>query len=116
MREEIEFVRRYLEIEEARFRDRLQVRIHVDAAVEEITVPALILQPLVENAIKHGLAPKIEGGILSVSARCTDHNLLLIVEDDGIGLDSKRMERQCIPGANSTGRTTSTGVGLANIS
>ena len=115
VREEIEFVRRYLEIEEARFRDRLQVRIHVDAATEEIKVPALILQPLVENAIKHGLAPKIEGGILSVSARCADHDLLLIVEDDGVGFCGKDFQRPSALVENGNGRATSTGVGLANV-
>lgn len=115
VREEIEFVQHYLEIEEARFRDRLRVRIQMDGATEEIKIPALILQPLVENAIKHGLAPKIEGGVLSVSAHRTEHDLLLIVEDDGVGFCSMDLERPFALVANGNGKATSTGVGLANV-
>jgi two-component system, LytTR family, sensor kinase len=104
VREEIDFVRRYLEIEEVRFRDRLRVRIEVDPAAAELTVPALILQPLVENALKHGLAPKISGGILTVSANRSDSGLLLTVEDDGVGVHKNR----------TNGKAKSTGLGLAN--
>ena len=115
VREEIEFVRQYLEIEQARFHDRLRVRIDIDAATSDIKVPALILQPLVENAIKHGLAPKIEGGTVSISARRAEGSLLLIVEDDGVGFGSQIAKYPPPVGANGKGRTRSTGVGLANI-
>ncbi|MBV9180784.1 MAG: histidine kinase [Acidobacteria bacterium] len=115
VREEIEFVRRYLEIEEARFRDRLQVHIDMDSTTAEMQVPALILQPLVENAINHGLAPKVEGGQVFVSARCLDHGLLLVVEDNGIGFVGRMVEHP--PGARANGnrKSRSTGVGLTNI-
>jgi two-component system LytT family sensor kinase len=111
VREEIEFVRRYLEIEEARFRDRLQTCIHLTAEAAEIKLPALLLQPIVENAIKHGLAPKLEGGSLTISASSSDSWLLLTVEDNGVGL---------APAASGVsqnrGRSRSTGTGLANTS
>jgi two-component system LytT family sensor kinase len=115
VREEIEFVSKYLEIEKARFRDRLQVRIDVEPGLGEIDVPAMILQPLVENAIKHGLAPKMEPGILSISVRQANRCLLLTVEDDGMGPRSPRPDR-CQPLSNGNRRTASTGLGLANTS
>jgi two-component system LytT family sensor kinase len=114
VREEIEFLQKYLEIEEVRFRDRLRVRVDIDGATSEMKVPALILQPLVENAIKHGLAPKIEGGTVSISTRCADGRLLLMVEDDGVGFEGALVERSR-DATNGDARTRSTGVGLANI-
>lgn len=106
VREEIDFVRRYLEIEEARFRDRLQVRVQIDPAAAEMSVPALILQPVVENALKHGLGPKMSGGVLTISASHSERGLILMVEDDGIGLHRN--------GKNGNSRFKSTGVGLTN--
>ena len=109
--EEIEFVRRYLEIEEARFRDRLQTTIHLAPEVAEMKVPALLLQPIVENAIKHGLAPKLEGGSLTISASRSDSWLLLTVEDNGVGLASAANGA-----AKNAGSFRSTGTGLVNTS
>jgi two-component system LytT family sensor kinase len=83
--EEIEFLRTYLFIEEVRFGDRLSVTIDVDPAVADEPIPSLILQPVVENAIKHGLAPKIGAGHLSISARRQGEFVQLEVEDDGVG-------------------------------
>jgi two-component system LytT family sensor kinase len=113
VREEIEFVRRYLEIEEARFHDHLQVCIQVDSSAAEMEVPSMILQPLVENAIKHGLAPKLGAGILRVSVGRIDNGLVLTVEDDGVGFATSRSEPR---NANGKGSKRSAGVGLANTS
>jgi len=100
VRDEIEFLRAYLYIEEARFGDRLRVEIAVDPALAGEAVPSLILQPLVENALKHGLGPKPGPGHLSISVSAEDGFLQLRVEDDGMGL---------------TTRPESQGVGLANV-
>jgi two-component system LytT family sensor kinase len=108
VREEIDFLRRYLEIEEARFRDRLQVTIEVAPDTTEIHVPALILQPIVENAIKHGLGPKVGGGRLKISAARCNSTLVLSVEDTGIGLGPHRLE------STPNGKARSTGMGLTN--
>jgi two-component system LytT family sensor kinase len=83
--EELDFIRQYLAIEQVRFGERLTVQIEVDPAVRRRTIPALILQPLVENAIKHGLAPKIGPGLLTIQVRETDDCLRLSVEDNGDG-------------------------------
>ncbi|HLG87282.1 MAG TPA: histidine kinase [Alphaproteobacteria bacterium] len=81
--EEIRMQRLYLDIEEARFPDRLTVVIDVPPDLENVYVPGLILQPAVENAIKHGVARSMTPVTLVIRARLVDHDLLLTVEDDG---------------------------------
>jgi signal transduction histidine kinase len=83
--EEIELVRQYLRIEGERFHDRLRVRIDTQDSTCDALVPSLILQPLVENAIRHGIASRIDGGTVSVHARRTAGDLVLEVLDDGGG-------------------------------
>ncbi len=100
VRDEIDFLRAYLSIEEARFGDRLRVKLAVAPDIAGEAVPSLILQPLVENALKHGLAPKPGPGSLIVSVCAEGGVLRLEVEDDGVG-----------PGE----RSDSGGVGLANV-
>ncbi|HEY5837737.1 MAG TPA: histidine kinase, partial [Pyrinomonadaceae bacterium] len=68
LREELEFLNNYLQIEQTRFHDRLTVRMDIDPAVLTATVPNLILQPLVENAIRHGIAPRAQPGVIDISA------------------------------------------------
>jgi len=85
--EELAFTRGYLEIEQARFGERLRVDWEVAEAATRVGVPGLILQPLVENAVSHGLAPRARGGRVVVSARLDDGRLRLEVADDGVGVD-----------------------------
>ena len=85
IRDEIEFLRTYLYIEEARFGDRLQVKIDVAPGLERVQIPSLILQPLVENALKHGLGPKPGPGHLTITVRTDGDQLQMTVEDDGMG-------------------------------
>ena len=86
LREEIDFLQRYLEIEQARFGDRLKVRIAVEPEVLDCKVPNLILQPLVENSIRYAVAPRASGGCIDISARRSIGSLRLSVVDDGPGL------------------------------
>jgi two-component system sensor histidine kinase AlgZ len=83
--EEVEAVRGYLEVESLRLGDRLRTRIQLDSECEEYLIPPLLLQPLVENAVLHGVAPRVEGGTVEVSASRTDGELRLRVSDDGPG-------------------------------
>ena len=83
---EIEFLKKYLEIEQARFGDRLEVSFAIAADVTTALVPQLIVQPLVENALRHGLAPRAEPGKLAVTAHRDDGSLCVRVSDDGLGL------------------------------
>jgi two-component system LytT family sensor kinase len=106
VREEIDFLRTYLSIEEARFGDRLQVEIDVDEAAAAAEIPSLILQPLVENALKHGLGPKTGAGRLWITARAEGDAIRMTVEDDGLGPQSRVRELV---------ERESAGVGLANV-
>jgi two-component system, LytTR family, sensor kinase len=83
---ELEFLRKYLEIERMRFADRLVVRFDVSAEAESAFVPTLLLQPLVENAIKHGVARKSGAGHIDIAARREDDKLHIEIRDDGVGL------------------------------
>jgi hypothetical protein len=85
LRVELELTRKYLDIEQVRFGDRLTVDWHVDESVLDCEVPSLIVLPLVENAIRHGLSPKVGPGALTIGAYSKGARLLLTVEDDGLG-------------------------------
>ena len=83
---EVQFLERYLAIEQVRFSDRLRPRIEIDAAVARAAVPRFLLQPLVENALRHGIAQRADAGLLEVSAWKESGQLVLTVRDDGPGM------------------------------
>ncbi|MBI5444106.1 MAG: histidine kinase, partial [Deltaproteobacteria bacterium] len=85
LRSELELTRKYLDIEQVRFGDRLRVEWSVDESVLDCQVPSLVVLPLVENAIRHGLSTKVGPGRLTISARPEGASLLLTVQDDGLG-------------------------------
>jgi hypothetical protein len=82
---ELDLIRHYVDIQQARFADRLSVRFDIDDAARDGMVPSLILQPIVENAILHGIAPRAAAGSVSIAAHRRDGILALAVSDDGIG-------------------------------
>lgn len=86
LRDELHFLRRYLDLEQVRFRDRLVVEAAVPDALLEAEVPNLILQPIVENALRHGIGARTGVGHLAIRARRNGHGLELEIEDDGPGL------------------------------
>jgi signal transduction histidine kinase len=98
--QELAFLERYLEIMQIRFQGRLQVDTHLDAGVADALVPTLILQPLVENAVKHGVSKVDASGRIEISVRRVGDRLVLAVRDNGPGLDG--------------GDTGDEGVGLRN--
>ena len=105
---EIELIESYLDIEHARFEQRLRVRIDVPMALRSLRVPPLVLQPIVENAVKHGIAPLLRGGDVTVTARLEPdgdrHLLVLEVHDSGVGVGAVDLR---------AGRNA--GVGLSNV-
>ena len=105
---ELEHVRAYLAIEIARYGDRLRVLYEVEEAAMGCSLPALILQPLVENAVKHGLLPREEGGNIWIMARRRDGIIDIAVRDDGVGIDPEKMDTLL-----SAGNGSSKGIGLA---
>ncbi|MGA9529438.1 MAG: histidine kinase [Terriglobales bacterium] len=108
LREEVAFIDNYLDIEVVRFgHDKLKVVKELDPTSLEAMVPSMILQPLVENSIKHGLAPKVEGGSIILRSRVIKSRLVIEVEDDGVGMDATQ---QLAPsGADGAG------IGMANV-
>ncbi|MFN7949874.1 MAG: histidine kinase [Blastocatellia bacterium] len=112
VREEFDFLRTYLEIEQARFGTRLQVEITVDPPAAALLIPPLLLQPLAENAIKHGLAPRLTGGWLRLRAIDEGARLRLLVEDDGLGWrQPDKPTSACCQSSGGTGG----GIGLKNV-
>lgn len=101
IREEVQMLESYLEIERMRFNERLHVSVNVDERTLDARVPELVLQPLVENAIKHGIMPRRGGGRVDISVQKHGSELELEVRDDG-------------PGMSAEAATRGTGVGLAN--
>lgn len=105
LQQELEALARYLEIEQIRFQDRLQVEMKIDPETLTARVPHLILQPLVENAIRHGIAPLSSASKIEISAARQDGRLELLVRDDGPGLpDGKAAFKEGIGLANTRAR------------
>jgi LytS/YehU family sensor histidine kinase len=86
LKEELEFLELYLDIQQMRFSDRLKVEMHIEPEVLDAMVPNLILQPLVENAIRHGVSRRAASGTVGVSAKRENGSLLIRIYDDGLGL------------------------------
>jgi signal transduction histidine kinase len=87
---EVEFLERYLHLQEVRLGDRLDARVEVEGRVDDVEIPAMVLQPLVENAVEHGIARRREGGRLRVRIVRADGQVTLDIEDDGPGLEPGR--------------------------
>jgi signal transduction histidine kinase len=100
--EEVEYLERYLDIQKIRFGERLQASVRIPAELLGAQVPTLLLQPLVENAIKHGIAKRAAGGTVRVDGACRDGELRLRVTNDG-------------PGLAADWQATNTGVGIDNL-
>jgi signal transduction histidine kinase len=88
LQEELEFLQKYLEIEQTRFQDRLSVRFDIDPETLDAEVPRLFLQPLVENAIKHGVSPKPGDGLVQIASRRKGDTLWIEISDNGVGLSA----------------------------
>ncbi|HYE72202.1 MAG TPA: histidine kinase [Blastocatellia bacterium] len=90
LRQELEILERYLEIEQIRFQDRLTVKMHIDPAALDALVPQFFFQPLVENAIRHGIANRESGGTIDIYAQRKDSEVYLEVRDNGPGFDASK--------------------------
>jgi len=109
LREEFEFIDNYLDIEVVRFgRDKLRVVKELDPSSLDVVVPSMLLQPLVENSIKHGLSPKVEGGSIFLRSHISGSRLIIEVEDDGVGMGGDQLEE--------SSSWSGMGIGMANIS
>ncbi|TDC00654.1 sensor histidine kinase [Micromonospora fluostatini] len=116
--EELRSIDRYLTIERARFGDRLQVRLQIAPEVLPVTLPFLCLQPLVENAVQHGLSRKPGTGMVSIEARDAGAECHITVEDDGVGMDPTTLTRgiaDLTRGGSDPGEDPGQHVGLSNV-
>ncbi len=105
LREELHFIDDYLDIEVARFgRDNLEIVKNVEDEALEAFVPSMLLQPIVENCLKHGLAPKIDGGRIQLRTRNRDGRLHIEIEDNGVGISEEKMPHVYVEG-----------IGLSNV-
>jgi two-component system sensor histidine kinase YesM len=117
VREEVEHIRNYLIIQKMRYRDKLDFTIDVDESIYGERVPKILLQPLVENSIYHGIKNKKGRGTVKVTGRREGRNILLQVVDDGVGIDPEEMERILCAAPGNTSRTDrgAAGVGVRNV-
>jgi two-component system, LytTR family, sensor kinase len=116
LRDELEFADDYLDIEVARFgAEKLRVVKDIPPETLEVLVPSMLLQPLIENSIKHGLEPRIAGGTVTLRSRLQQGRLIVTVEDDGIGM-SPELASATDSGARRSGLLQAgTGVGMRNV-
>src|SRR5687768_11482821 len=105
--DELQYVEKYLRLEQARFGERLRVRVQVDPEVLHAVVPVLSVQPLVENAVRHGVESRAEGGLVSIEGRDLGTDIELRVSDDGAGIDPERAATALSGGGP--------GIGLGNV-
>ena len=104
LREELESIDEYLDIEVVRFGPQLKVVKHISPDTLDVIVPSMILQPLIENSIKHGLARKVGEGRITITTALRDGHAIIEVHDDGLGMTEERLE-QALGG----------GIGLSNV-
>jgi len=107
LRDELRFTDDYLDIEVVRFGQKLRVEKEIDPETLEVLVPSILLQPLIENSIKHGLEPRINGGTVTLRSRLTGDRVRIEVADDGVGMGER-------PGATLR-RSTGAGIGIKNV-
>lgn len=108
--EELDCVRTYFVLEEARFGDKIRLVEDIDNNLLDYRIPVFCLQPLVENAVKHGITAKNGAGTITIKAKLKDDALHLSVMDDGVGIPAEKLEKVLQPGYGS-----GTGVGLSNV-
>ncbi|AKN32754.1 histidine kinase [Clostridium carboxidivorans P7] len=106
LKDELEFIQSYLSIEKARFGERLKIIIDIPENLMNIKMPVFMLQPIIENSIKHGILPKPLGGSVFVKANCSDEEVLFLIEDTGVGMDGDTLNQVV---------NKSPGIGIKNV-
>jgi two-component system LytT family sensor kinase len=108
LRDELQFVKTYVTIEKVRFMERLEVQF-LDENVPDVKIPRLVIQPLVENAIRHGVLKRASGGIVTVAVVPSEYEVCIRIEDDGVGIPEEKIAQLL------TGNAEGQGVGIVNI-
>jgi two-component system LytT family sensor kinase len=110
LQDELTNIERYVRLEKARFGNRLNIKLQIAPEVLSVVLPFLALQPLVENAVRHGLGSKPNGGTITITAENAGNECVIIVEDDGVGMDPSRLHED-LADAHQSGAH----VGLGNV-
>ncbi len=110
LKEELEYINTYLVLEKARFREKLRILRDIDKSLMNYQIPVLTLQPLVENAVKHGVTPKVGAGAVQIIVKKVHGELEIMVKDDGVGIPPDQIDKVLLPGVGS-----GNGVGLSNV-
>ncbi len=92
LREELEFIQSYLSIEKARFGERLKIIMDIPKNIMDIKIPVFVLQPIIENSIKHGILPRPSGGEVFIEAACRGEYILFSIKDTGIGMKQEKFK------------------------
>ncbi|MNM92929.1 Sensor histidine kinase YpdA [compost metagenome] len=116
LREELEFVRNYLDIQKSRFRDKIEDQLEVEEALMDYPIPKLIIQPLVENSIKHGIERKKGRGHIWISVQSGHQGIEVVVKDDGLGIPPDRLAHlQETLGMRREERPERESIGIVNV-
>jgi hypothetical protein len=113
--EELDFIARFLDIETTRFPDRLRVVMDIAPEARRGSIPCMLLQPIVENAVNHGIAPRVSGGTITIKASVAGSLLRVEVRDDGVGLGGATPARDDGVGLGAAPAREGHGVGLSNV-
>jgi ligand-binding sensor protein len=113
LREEISYVEHFLYIQKTRYNDRIKTKVSIPEILQEYLIPIMSIQPIVENAFKHGLEDKSDGGILVIDVFDEGNALVIYIIDNGVGISSQKLEEINNPMYQITGHTT--GFGISNV-
>lgn len=115
LEDELRMVRAYLFLQQQRFGERIKFRLHVPENLPKLRIPGMTLQPIVENAVKHGVEHMTAGGVIEITATQTEEAVEICVSDNGCGMPQERVE-SLNQGKSIQGTSSSTGLGVANVS
>lgn len=115
VKQEIEIVNHYVQIQQYRYRDRFEVRWNVDESLLDCLIPKTLIQPLVENALFHGICPKEGAGVISITVFQENNDLVIMVEDDGVGMDEEMIDQLLNGGSIYEPGSRLRSIGITNI-
>lgn len=115
LEDEVAHINEYLVIQEFRYGERLKSSINISEGARHFRLPLMTLQPIVENALIHGLESKVEGGTVKITAQEIDQGYQIVIEDDGVGMSPERLKEITELPAKRTGNSHTTGIGLGNV-
>lgn len=113
--EEIEQIERYLKLQKVRYGDKIEYIVNIDDSIKNISIPSMIIQPFIENAIVHGIEPKEDRGIIKLKGYNLEDDIVFEIEDDGVGISKKRLQDIFSEASSSYMESKSTGIGIANV-